>query len=160
LVRGNELFDRCAWGEAERFLEPFARERPPVRPEAKPMLTALFNLLGCCACMNQDFDKGIGYFLAALKLAGKDGGMGQEMAVAPELHGALADAEPHWNTYFELIDKRLPAPPGQKDYIEQLTYESVNRLAGSFAERERWPSALRYVQRCAGLRPSDPEALE
>src|SRR5262249_2364212 len=57
LVRGKELFDRCAWGAAERFLEPFALDRPPVRPEAKPTVAALFNLLGCCSAMNQDFDK-------------------------------------------------------------------------------------------------------
>jgi tetratricopeptide (TPR) repeat protein len=160
LARAKELFDRCAWGEAERFLEPFARDRPPVRPEAKTSLAALFNLLGCCAVMNQDFDKGIGYFSAALKLASKDARIVQNLALAHESNGALADAEPHWNTYFDLIDGRLPTPPGQKNYVAQLAYESVNRLAGSFAERERWPSALRYVQRCATLRPGDPETLE
>ena len=160
LARGKELFDRCAWGAAERFLEPFALDRPPVRPDAKPLLAALFNLLGCCACMNQDFDKAIGYFAAALKLASKDARIVQNTALAHELNGALADAETHWNTYFELIDGRLPAPPGQKTYIAQLAYESINRLAGQFAERERWPSALRYVQRCANMRPNDAETLE
>jgi len=160
LARGKELFDRCAWGQAERFLDPFARDRPPVRSEAKSLLAALFNLLGCCAVMNQDFDKGIGYFSAALKLASKDARIVQNLALAHELNGALADAEPHWNTYFDLLDDRLPAPPGQEDYVARLAYESINRLAGNFADRERWPSALRYVQRCANLRPSDPETLE
>jgi tetratricopeptide (TPR) repeat protein len=160
LVRGKDLFDRCAWAAAERFLESFALDRPPVRPEAKPTVTALFNLLGCCALMNQDFEKGIGYFSAAMKLTSKDLRIVQNLALAYELSGALADAEPHWNTYFELIDGRLPAPPGHKKYIDQLAYESLNRLASIFAERERWPSALRYVQRCANLRPSDPDTQE
>jgi Flp pilus assembly protein TadD len=160
LARGKELFDRSAWNAAERFLEPFARERPPVRPEARPTLVALFNLLGCCSVMNQDFDKGISYFAAAMKLAPKDARIVQNMALTHELNGALADAETHWNTYFDLIDDRLPAPPHQKNYLEQLAYESVNRLASNFAERERWPSALRYVQRCANMRPNDPETLE
>jgi Flp pilus assembly protein TadD len=160
LARGKELFDRSAWSTAEHFLEPFAKERPPVRPEARPTLVALFNLLGCCSVMNQDFDKGIGYFAAAIKLAPKDARIVQNMALAYELNSALADAETHWNTYFDLIDERLPAPPHQMNYIEQLAYESVNRLAGNFAERERWPSALRYVQRCATLRPNDPDTLE
>jgi tetratricopeptide (TPR) repeat protein len=160
LVRGQELFDRCAWSAAEGFLEPFALDRPPVRTEAKPTVAALFNLLGCCSVMNQDFEKGIGYFSAAMKLASKDARIVQNLALAYELSGALADAEPHWNTYFELIDGRLPAPSGHKKYIDQLAYESLNRLAGIFAERERWPSALRYVQRCANLRPNDPDTQE
>jgi Flp pilus assembly protein TadD len=160
LAYGKELFDRCAWQEAVKLLEPFARERPPVSTAARPTLAALFNLLGCCACMNQDFDQAVQHFTAALKLADKDPRILQNLALAHELSGALADAEPHWNTYFELIDNRLPAPPGQKDYFDQLAYESVNRLANSFAERERWPSAVRYVQRCATLRPQDKETLE
>jgi Flp pilus assembly protein TadD len=160
LASGKELFDRCAWLEAAKLLEPFARERPPVSTAARPTLAALFNLLGCCACMNQDFDHAVQHFTAALKLANKDPRIIQNLALAHELNGALADAEPHWNTYFELIDKRLPAPPGHKDYFDQLAYESVNRLANSFAERERWPSAVRYVQRCATLRPQDKETLE
>jgi Flp pilus assembly protein TadD len=160
LARGKELFDRGAWSAAQSFLEPFAKDRPPVRPEAKPMLAALFNLLGCCFVMSQDFDKGIGYFAAASKIAPKDARIIQNLALAHELNGALSDAETYWNTYFDLIDDRLPAPPQQKNYIEQLAYESVNRLASSFAERERWPSALRYVQRCASLRPNDAETLE
>ena len=160
LARGKELFDRSAWSAAERFLEPFARDRPPVRPEARPILVALFNLLGCCSVMNQDFDKGIGYFAAAMKLAPKDARIVQNIALAHELNGAIADAEPHWNTYFDLIDDSLPAPPHHKGYIEQLAYESLNRLASNFAERERWPSALRYVKRCADMRPNDPDTVE
>jgi tetratricopeptide (TPR) repeat protein len=110
--------------------------------------------------MNQDFDKGISYFAAAIKLAPKDARIVQNMALAHELNGALADAETHWNNYFDLVDDRLPAPPLLKNYTEQLAYESVNRLASNFAEHERWPSALRYVQRCAALRPNDPDTLE
>jgi tetratricopeptide (TPR) repeat protein len=160
LGRGKELFDRCAWGEAERLLEPLVRERPPVSATAKPTVAVLFNLLGCCACMNQDFDKSIKYFETALKLAGKDARIIQNLALAHELAGRLADAEPHWNDFFNAIDRRLPTPPGFKSYTDQLAYESLNRLAGCFAERERWPSALRYVQRCANLRPQDSDTLE
>jgi tetratricopeptide (TPR) repeat protein len=160
LARGKELFDRGAWREAQQFLEPVAKDRPPVRPEARPLLVALFNFLGCCSVMSQDFDKGIGYFSAAIKLAPKDARIVQNMALAHELNGALSDAETYWNTYFDLIDDRLPAPPQSKNYVEQLTFESMNRLASSFAERERWPSALRYVQRCASLRPNDADTVE
>jgi Flp pilus assembly protein TadD len=160
LARGKELFDRCAWAEAERFLGPLVVERPPVAAAARPLLAALFNLLGCCACMTQDFDKGVQYFASALKLAGKDARIVQNLALAHELAGQLADAETHWNDYFAAIDRRLPAPPGHKNYADELAYEGLNRLAASFAEHERWPSAVRYVERCAALRPRDTEALE
>jgi Flp pilus assembly protein TadD len=160
LAKGKELVDRCAWGEAERFLTPLVRDRPPVSGSARPTVAALFNLLGCCSCLNQDFDRGVQYFLSALKLAGKDPRIHQNLALANEMRGELAEAEPHWNNYFDCIDRRLPAPPGKKDYTEELTYESLSRLASCFTERERWASALHYVQRAARLRPSDPDTLE
>jgi Flp pilus assembly protein TadD len=160
LARGKELIDRCAWGEAQRFLGPLVLERPPVTAAARPLLAALFNLLGCCACMTQDFEKGVQYFASALKLAGKDARIVQNLALAHELAGRLADAETHWNDYFASIDRKLPAPPGHKNYTDELAYEGLNRLAACFAERERWPSAVRYVERCAALRPRDTETLE
>jgi tetratricopeptide (TPR) repeat protein len=160
LAKAKELFDRCAWIEAMQCLEPLVREKPPVSGAARPTLAALFNLLGCAACLSQDFERGIDYFSAALKLAPKDARIHQNLALAHELDGRLADAEPHWDNFFDLIDNRLPAPPGRKDYHDQLIYEGLNRLAGCFTDRERWNRALDYVQRAARLRPGDTDTLE
>ncbi len=164
LAKGKELVDRCAWGEAERLLTPLVRERPPVSSAARPTLVALFNLLGCCACLNQDFDGAVRHFSAALKLTPKDPRIHQNLALAHELQGELLEADPHWNTYFDLLEHQ-PAhaggsPAGRDDYLSRLTYEGLNRLAGRHSEKERWASAVSYVQRACRIRPEDTETLE
>ena len=52
LVKGKDLINRCLWTEAEVLLRPMARERGISRPNQ----IALYNLLGCCSSMTQDFD--------------------------------------------------------------------------------------------------------
>jgi tetratricopeptide (TPR) repeat protein len=156
LVKARQLLDRGATGEAERLVNPLVR----VRGFARPIQVALFNLLGCCACLNQDFDSGIQHFQAALKLAGNDARVAQNLALAYEWQGELPQADPHWNRYFDLLDSHLPAPPGLPEYAERLTYEGLSRLAMCYQEKERWSTALGYVQRAARLRPSDPDTME
>lgn len=160
LIKAKDLADRCRWGEAERLLSHMVRERTTLSAAARPTQAALFNLLGCCAILMQDFQAGGRHFAAALKLAGNDARLHQNAALACELQDQLGQSEPYWNRYFDLIDTRLPAPPGQPDYAEQLTYESLCRLAGKFSEKERWSTALPYLQRAHRLRPHDADTLE
>jgi Flp pilus assembly protein TadD len=156
LVKAKELVDRCAWTEAELLLRPLAREKSGSRPTQ----IALLNLLGCCACMTQDFDSAIKHFSAAIKLSPNDGRLHQNLALTYELKGELPQADPYWNRYFDLLDENIPAPPDMPGYINNLTYESLGRLATRYSEKEKWSSALSYVQRARDLRPNDPDTLE
>jgi tetratricopeptide (TPR) repeat protein len=156
LVKGKELVDRCAWTEAELLLKPFSKEKSAGRNTQ----VALLNLMGCCACLTQDFDTALRHFSAALKLAGNDPRLHQNLALTYELKGDLAQADPHWNRYFDLLGKHVPGPIDLPNYVETLTYESLNRLARRYSEKEKWASALGYVQRARDLRPNDPETLE
>jgi tetratricopeptide (TPR) repeat protein len=156
LVKAKELIERCAWTEAELLLRPLTRDRGAGRAAQ----TALYNLLGCCACLTQDFDSAVSHFSAALKLSPNDARLHQNLALAYELQGDLSQADPHWNRYFDLLDQRLPAPPDLPKYHDTLAYESLSRLAGRYSEKEKWTSALAYVQRAARLRPDDPDTIE
>jgi tetratricopeptide (TPR) repeat protein len=156
LVKAKDLVDRCDWTEAELLLRPLMRERSSNRNTQ----VALLNLMGCCACLTQDFDSALKHFSAALKLAANDARLHQNLALTYELKGDLSEADPHWNRYFDLLDERVPVPPDRPHYRDALAFESLSRLAGRYTEKEKWSSALSYVQRAAHLRPGDPDVLE
>ncbi len=156
LSKAKMLMDRCAWTEAELLLRPLARDRSASRNAQ----VALLNLLGCCATMTQDFDSAISSFNAALKLSGNDPRLHQNLALTYELQGDLAQAEPHWNRFFDLLDDKLPAPADIPDYKDSLAYESLSRLASRYSEKEKWQHALGYVKRASQLRPNCPDTLE
>jgi Flp pilus assembly protein TadD len=156
LVKGKELMDRAIWTEAEMLLQPLARERTGSRTNQ----VALLNLLGCCACMTQDFDSALRHFSAATKLVPNDPRLHQNVALTYELKGELGQADPHWNRYFDMLGDQVPVPPDIPNYLETLAYESLSRLAGRYSEKEKWSTALGYVQRAQQLRPNDPETLE
>jgi Flp pilus assembly protein TadD len=156
LVKGKELVDRCSWTEAELLLRPLLRDRGTLRAHQ----VALLNLLGCCVCMTQDFDAAVRHFGAAGKIAPNDPRLQQNLALAHELKEDLAAADPHWNRFFDLLTDQVPTPPDLPNYLERLAYESLMRLATKYGEREKWNTALGYVQRAQQLRPNDPDTLE
>ncbi len=156
LVKAQQLMNQCAWNEAELMLRPLAEESASSRNNQ----LAIHNLLGCCCCLTQDFTGAVSSFRAAAKLAGNDGRMYQNVALACEMLGELDMAGSHWNRYLDLLDERLPVPPDRPHYRTALLFESLNRLAGFYAEKERWTSAIGYVQRAQQLRPNDPDVLE
>lgn len=156
LVKAKELIDRCAWTEAELLLRPLAREKSGSRGTQ----LALLNLLGCCTCMTQDFDSAIKHFSVAIKLAPNDARLHQNLALTYELKGELPQSDPYWNRFFDLLDDRAPVPRDIPRYLDHLAYESLGRLAARYSEKEKWTSALSYVQRAAHLRPNDPDTLE
>jgi Flp pilus assembly protein TadD len=156
LVQARSLFDRYAWGEAERLLDPLAEQKRAGRATQ----AAVLNLLGCCSCMSQDFEQALRHFLAALRLAGNDPRIHQNLAIAYELEGQLPQAEPYWSRWFDLLDGSVSPPPGQRNYAERLAFEGLTRLASLHAEKEKWHSALPYVQRASQMRPTDTDMLE
>ncbi len=113
LVKGKELVDRCAWTEAELLLRPFSKEKTASRNTQ----VALLNLMGCCACLTQDFDTAARHFSAALKLTPNDPRLHQNLALTYEFKGDLAQAEPHWARYFDLLGKNVPGPIDLPDYV-------------------------------------------
>jgi tetratricopeptide (TPR) repeat protein len=150
LVKGRTLMQRCSWGEAKRLLTPLLRHRGTSRN----LQVVLLNLLGCCACMNQDFDQGVDHFAAALRHAANDPRLHQNLALAHELRGRLPEAEPHWNRFFDLLEQQEPVAP------EQLIFEGLNRLAACHSDKDRWQNALAYLRRAHQLRPHSAEVLE
>jgi tetratricopeptide (TPR) repeat protein len=156
LLKARHLVDRCEWTQAEQLLKPFVREHGV----GKANQVALLNLLGCCACLNQDSETASEFFRDAIKLAPSDPRLQQNLALALESENRLFDAEPHWNRYFDLLDRRLPSPPGIPNYPEQAAYVGLSRLAGKFAEKEKWPNAIQYQLRAMRLRPKDADMLE
>jgi tetratricopeptide (TPR) repeat protein len=161
LVQAKKYVERCQWDAAERLLVPLAQSFTVgnVTNVPKPLQVAAYNLIGCCECMLQEFDRGINYFTWALKLAASDPWLHQNRALAYELKGQIDQADSDWNRYFDLLDRRVPTP-AVPNYREALAFEGLNRLADSFSKKERWNTALTYLQRACRLRPQDTEALE
>src|SRR5262249_52946784 len=101
LLLGRRLLYHCTWLAAEPHLAGM-----PV-PAALPALlqATYYNLAGCAACLTQDFRSGAGYFQAALRLAGHDPLVHQNLALAHEWLGDLDRAELHWNRFFDLQER-------------------------------------------------------
>jgi tetratricopeptide (TPR) repeat protein len=156
LVKGKELIDRCAWTEAELLLRPMQGETGASRNAR----FVLFNLLGCCSCMTQDFNGAARHFFSALKLNGNDPRVHQNLALCFELMGEMGKAEPHWDRYFDLLDRRIASPSDIPEYANKLAYEALNRLATKFGEKEKWNAAANFVERALRYRPEDPDTLE
>jgi Flp pilus assembly protein TadD len=156
VVKAKTLMDRCHWTEAELLLRPMAA----VSSVGRPTQVALFNLLGVCACLTQDFDGATRHFNAALKYSPSDPRLHQNLALTYEFKGELSQADPHWNRYFDLLDKRVPGPADIPNYLEAVGCESMVRLANSYAEKEKWSSAVTYMQRAQRMRPRDGDLME
>ncbi len=156
LVKAKILLDRSDWAGARRVLLPLAADQAGPGTHRATLL----NLLGCCACLCQDFEEGEQYFQDALRLAGNDARLHQNLALAKELQGQLGQAELSWNRYFDLLDERIVPPPGETGYLERLAFEGLTRLSGHCADKQRWSSALTFAERALHLRPSDADTLE
>jgi tetratricopeptide (TPR) repeat protein len=164
LVQARKLTERCQWTAAERLLAPFVLHTgEPIGPAQGcpiPVQAALLNLLGCCTCMTQDFDRAVQIFGYANRLTGNDPGLQQNLALAHELQNRLDLADTHWNRFLDLLDRRTVVPPGQPRYLEQLAFETLKRLSDRYSKLEKWPGALNYCQRAHRLRPQDFETME
>ncbi len=159
LVQAKQMMDKSDWEGAKELLAPLGRTATSGEKVARPTQVALLNLLGCCSCLLQDFDMGVWYFDAALKKAGNDAYLHQNLALAYEWQGRLDHAEHHWDRYLDLLDRRTPTP-NVPNYLETLAFAGLNRLADVYSKKERWSSALTYLQKAHRLRPNDPDTLE
>lgn len=157
LLQAKRSLDHCDWTRAEQLLAPLLGMRVAA---SRPVQAALSNLLGCCACLGQEFGTGVIHFNTALKMASSDPFLIQNLALAYEFQNQGDHAAPHWDRYLENLGSRMPAPPGQAGYRERLVFETLNRLATRSSEKEKWPAALGYLQRAQQLQPQDADILE
>jgi len=148
---GKQRFDRGDWLGAERWLSPLAKAQPKA---------AVRNLLGCIACMMQDFASGILHLQEALRLAGDDPRIHQNLALAFTWQGDPAEADLCWGRYLGTMEKRLPRPPGFIDYREQLRFQLLKYLGNQKYEAEKWPEALAYLEEAQKLQPENLELSE
>jgi tetratricopeptide (TPR) repeat protein len=162
LLQAKQLVERCHWEATDHLLVPVAASftggNPACRHVSSYVQAAAYNVLGCCQCMLQEYDRAIDYFSWAIKLLPSDPWLHQNLALAFELQGQIDQADTNWNRYFEL-QTRVPAPNIAR-YHENLAYEGLNRLADVFSKKERWNTALTYLQRACRIRPGDFETLE
>jgi Flp pilus assembly protein TadD len=183
LVQGKQLMERFQWDDALALLAPLRRrfEATPVKMDTFTLLV-LANLLGTCSAMLQEFDKASGYFRLAhetfqREFASASGkadkqqryvnGQGvylgamleQNLALVNEWQSRLDQAEHHWNRYFDYLEHYFPRsmPP---EYLPTLAFEGCSRLADMLSRKERWSSAISFLQRAHRIRPADYETLE
>lgn len=148
---GKQRFDRGDWLGCEKWLAPLAKARP---------IASVRNLLGCCLCLMQDFASGILHFQEALRLAGDDPRIHQNLALAFSWQGDLDEADLCWGRYLGTYDKRIPRPPGVFDYHDLLRFHILRHLGNQNYDRERWQQALAYLHEAHELRPDDLELAE
>jgi len=157
LVRARELMARARWSEAESLLEWIVRERNVSRSQQ----LAAFNLLGAVCYLTQDFDRAGSHFSRAVKIASNDARLQQNLALAYEMQGQLTNADSPWNRFFDLLEGgTLAVPDDIKNYQRSLLFEGLCRLANLYADKEKWPTVLTYLQRAHKIRPDDEAVIE
>ncbi len=178
LAHAKGLVDRCRWQDALKLLEPMIRAGAAHAEKLDvSRRLALYNMLGVCACMIQEYERGIAYFRSALELhqnspehlskrplvnslgVNQQAWLEQNLALAHEWLGKLDRAEAHWNRYFDCLELNL-ANAGGWNYLTGLAFEGLSRLADLCAQKERWNSALGFLLRAHKFRPTDADVLE
>jgi tetratricopeptide (TPR) repeat protein len=147
----KQRFDRGDWLGCEKWIGPLAKARP---------IAAVRNLLGCCLCLQQDFAGGILHLQEALRLAGDDPRLHQNLALAFTWMGEFDEADLCWGRYLGTADKRLPRPPGFIEYHDQLRYQVLRHLGNQAYDRERWSQALSYLAEAQQFHPDNVELNE
>lgn len=181
LVQAKHLMDRFQWDDASALLAGLARkvERAGCTVDSMSLI-CLNNMHGVCSSMLQDFVRAGEYFRAAQAIFHKDvqaaAGRGdarhlndqgvyqgawleQNLALALEWQGRLDKAEQHWNRYFDYLEHYFPSSR-PADHLPRLAFEGLSRLAELFTRKERWSSALAFLQRAHRVRPTDSDTLE
>lgn len=159
LVQAKRFADRFQWRQADQLLAPLSRlieNSDTALPRRR--VAAFWNLQGCCAALLQDYRRAIRCFAAAIRWRDRDPGLRQNLALAYEWQGRFDEAEIQWEGYFDLLLEGehlgTATPP------LELAYQGMLRVADVAIARERWHSAIRFLQRARQLRPHNVEILE
>lgn len=182
LAQAKQFLDKNQWEEAKILLAPVRRRIDPYRAELDPlMIIALYQMLGVCAAMLQDFDQAIAWFRLAHETCSRQPGhlpgpggdprfvspqgvpqlafIEQNLALANEWLGRPQQAETHWRNYIGLLESNL-ANSRPSDHLAILAFECVHRLADQAQKQDRVSDALDHLQRAHRLRPTDYDTLE
>jgi len=182
LFHGKQLMDRSQWEEAYSLLASlWRRQESAMVAMDKRVQLVLSTMLGVTSCLLQDYQRGCWYFrsardafaqlqegattqllqqrLVSPKGAYQGAWIEQNLALAYEWQGKLDQAEPHWNRYFDFLEHYFPIsqPP---DYLPRLAFEGLSRLGDVFSKKEKWSTALGFLQRAVRIRPSESDVLE
>jgi tetratricopeptide (TPR) repeat protein len=182
LVQAKQFLDRNQWEEAKILLAPIRRRIDQHRASLDPfLLIALYQMLGVCSAMLQDFDQAVAWFRLGLDLCGQNAGskpgpqqdaryfsaqgvpqlamIEQNLALVHDWLGKPQLAEAHWKRYIDLLEANLPNSR-PSDYLAILAFECVHRLSEAMQKQERWQDAIDLLQRAHRLRPTDYDTLE
>ncbi|MFO0968464.1 MAG: tetratricopeptide repeat protein [Gemmataceae bacterium] len=182
LFHGKQLMDKSHWEEAYSLLASlWRRQESSSLSMDKRIQLALSSMLGVCSILLQDYQRGAWYFRSARdaftrlqeaattqtlqqRLVSRKGvyqgaWVEQNLALAYEWQGKLDQAEPHWNRYFDYLEHyfSVSEPP---EYLPRLAFEGLSRLADVYSKKEKWSTALGFLQRAARIRPSEGDVLE
>jgi tetratricopeptide (TPR) repeat protein len=173
LVQAKQFMDRNQWEEAKILLAPVRRRVDQYRATLDPMLLlALYQMLGVCGAMLQDFEQAAVWFNLALEIGSKEAGrlanaqgvpqaawLEQNLALVHEWLNRPQKAEVHWKRYVDHLEQHLTEskPP---EHLAGLAFECLLRLADQAQKAERWNEALDFLQRAHRFRPTDYETLE
>ncbi len=182
LVQAKSFLDRNQWEEAKILLAPVRRRIDQHRAALDPfLLIALYQMLGVCASMLQDFDQAVTWFRLAHEICSQQPGskpgpdqvarffspqgvpqlaaIEQNLALLHDWLNKPQQAEVHWKRYIELLEANIPNSR-PSDHLSILAFECVHRLAENVQKVERWQDAIELLQRAHRLRPTDYDTLE
>jgi tetratricopeptide (TPR) repeat protein len=110
-LRAMDRIERGDPAGARELLEKHAGQNPPA---------LVRNLLGICACLYQDFGRGVRHFQAALPPVGDDARIQQNLALGRSWMNDRERGAAHWRRFLELQGKQTPKPPGVPDYHRRV----------------------------------------
>jgi tetratricopeptide (TPR) repeat protein len=176
LVQAKQLVEKNQWEEAKLLLTPLRRRIESTRVSIDPYcLIALYQMLGVCNAMLQDFDQAASWFRLAQEICARDASSGsrsinsqgvplmawieQNIALVMEWLDRPDQAEAHWLRYVDLLE-RNQGYSRPSDYLSILAFEALIRLADQAQKKERWSLTLEHLQKAHRFRPTDYETLE
>jgi tetratricopeptide (TPR) repeat protein len=180
LVQAKQFMDKNQWEDAKILLAPLRRRIDQHRSSLDPfLLLSLYQMLGICSAMLQDFSQAIVWFNLALEIGKKESAsptedaarwmsprgvpmvalLEQNLALVNEWLDRSPQAEPYWKRYAELLEKNFTrSVPAQ--FLPSLTFESTSRQVDLAQKQERWNDAIELLRRAHELRPTDYDTLE
>jgi tetratricopeptide (TPR) repeat protein len=180
LVQAKQFMDKNQWEDAKILLAPLRRRIDQHRTALDPfLLLALYQMLGVCSAMLQDFSQAAVWFNLALEIGRKEAAdhsqdvsrwtsprgvpmvalLEQNLALVNEWLDRMPQAEPFWKRYAELLQANFTrSVPAQ--LLPSLTFESITRQVDLAQKQERWNDAIEMLRKAHELRPTDYDTLE
>ena len=179
LVQAKQFLDRNQWEETKILLAPVRRRIDQHRAVVDPFeLLLLYQMLGLCTALLQDFEQAGVWFNLALEIGQREfaksansprwhnsqgvsqlAWLEQNLALVHEGLNRFDRAEAHWKRFVELLERNV-ANSRPSDYLSILAFEVMSRLADQAQKAERWNDAVDALQRAHKFRPTDYDTLE